>query len=62
MTFTVIVRTGTPERCEWQRLPDAFSTRDAARECAAKLDHALVHPTKALDSIGMPEGFEYAGR
>lgn len=61
-TFTVIYRTGGTENFKWNRVGERYSDRASARESADGLERmgypALVHDTKLLDSIGLPETFD----
>lgn len=61
-TFTVIYRTGGPERCEWRDVWIAYGTRAAAAEGAAKIEamgyKTLIFDTATLAAVGMPVGWE----
>lgn len=60
-TFTTIYRTGGTENCTWRRCLAVTSHDEAVRQARAieQLGYkALIHRTRALDIIGMPEGWE----
>ena len=61
-TFTVIYRTGGTENFKWNRVGERYPDRASAKESAASLERmgypSLVHDTKLLDSIGLPESFD----
>ena len=63
-TFTVIYRTGGTENFKWNRVGERYSDRTSAEESADGLERmgypSLVHDTKLLDSIGLPETFDAA--
>lgn len=62
-TYTVVCRLGTPEDFEWIKTTPV-ATREVAvwlRDRLSQLGHkALVHDTKAIDSIGVPDTWEYS--
>lgn len=61
-TFTVIYRTGGTENFKWNRVGERYPDRASAKESAAGLERmgypSLVHDTKLLDAIGLPESFD----
>ena len=60
-TYTVIYRTGGTERCTWRRTFVAHRTRESARKMADDIERmgykAIIHVTRELDVIGLPEGW-----
>ncbi len=58
-TYTVIYRTGGTQNFEWHRVFTVFSDKSQAQakqqELAAMGYPALIHDTKMLESVGMPE-------
>lgn len=61
-TFTVIYRTSGTENFKWNRVGERYPNRASAKESAAGLEPmgypSLVHDTKLLDAIGLPESFD----
>lgn len=59
--YTVIYRTGGSERFTWHRLAKNTSL-EIARKDAEEIERmgykTLIHKTKQLDAIGLPETFE----
>lgn len=59
-TFTVIYRSGGPHNCLWHKTVPVVTKREADAR-AANIERmgykAIVHETRALDSIGMPVGW-----
>ncbi len=59
-TLTVIYRTGGTENAEWKRCIPVLTRAEALdlkTSCELAGYKALIHDTKALDRIGMPEGW-----
>lgn len=61
--FTVIYRRGGPAACSWHRVSLTFPTREEANDLAAEIERmgykALVHETRQLDLVGMPQGWDW---
>lgn len=59
-TFTVIYRTGGTHNCLWLKTTPVATKREA-NDRAANIERmgykAIVHETRALNSIGMPVGW-----
>jgi len=60
-TYTVIYRTGGTENFKWNRVGERYPDRSSAQKSADGLERmgypSLVHDTKLLDAIGLPETF-----
>jgi hypothetical protein len=61
--FAVIYRTGGTLNFCWRRITDNFTDHEAAGVKAADLHRmgypALIFDAKLLDSVGLPETFDY---
>jgi len=60
--YSVIYRTGGTVNFKWNRVLETYKTMEAARAIVAELEKmgykALVHHTRSLNLIGLPETFE----
>lgn len=60
-TFSIVYRTGSPERCAWHRVLDTFPSKDATREKRDEIERmgykTLIFRTYELNALGMPEGW-----
>lgn len=60
-TWTTIYRTGGTTRCRWHKTTPQVRREDAdaMRADLEKAGYrALVHDTRLLNSVGLPEGWE----
>ena len=61
MTHTVIYRTGGTDNFQWHRVLDTYADQREAVAKKVELERAgypaIIHLTKRLDAIGMPETF-----
>ena len=60
--YYVIYRTGGTENCTWNRVFTMFQNMKSAIECKKEIEKqgykSIIHKSKALLSIGMPEGWD----
>lgn len=59
--YTTIYRTGGTANCKWNRCTSGTyeESKKLQDGCERMGYKALIHKTAALNSIGMPEGWDY---